>query len=286
MKSTFHIEPPFSSSEDVLELIPHPPLWTRRMLWLFAGGGLLCLLGRLAGYDPAPVLDLVPSRVTGRGWFWQIFTYAAVEPRPVSMLFNLLVLWLFGSPVEERLGGAAYVKLMALNTGLAGLLAVLSMPGSSVVVMAGQDGLALAVVGAFGMLFPMRMITVLLMLVFPVRMRAWVLASGMGALVLLFALQTSGASAWLRLATLPVTAAFLFGGAWWRAAAQRFPRRRRPLPEPSAAAGPGREWVRETVDPVLDKISREGLQSLTASEKKILEEARRVFEREKQSRSS
>ncbi len=51
---------------------------------------------------------------------------------------------------------------------------------------------------------------------------------------------------------------------WWRKLVQRDPRR----------MTSDEDFMRDEIDPILDKISREGMQSLTARERKILESAR------------
>jgi hypothetical protein len=40
------------------------------------------------------------------------------------------------------------------------------------------------------------------------------------------------------------------------------------------------EFIREQVDPILDKISREGMQSLTRQERKILESAKELMQKQ------
>jgi len=41
------------------------------------------------------------------------------------------------------------------------------------------------------------------------------------------------------------------------------------------------EYMREQVDPILDKIAREGMQSLTRSERKILESAKDLMQKQR-----
>ena len=54
-------------------------------------------------------------------------------------------------------------------------------------------------------------------------------------------------------------------------------RRERPTPRPRSPE----EFMRSEVDPILDKIAREGMQSLTRRERKILESAKDLMQKQR-----
>ena len=64
---------------------------------------------------------------------------------------------------------------------------------------------------------------------------------------------------------------------WWQSAKETLrPRRRTHVERPLS----GEEFIREQVDPILDKISRERMQSLTRRERKILESAKDLMQKQ------
>jgi hypothetical protein len=58
---------------------------------------------------------------------------------------------------------------------------------------------------------------------------------------------------------------------WWKKVLQHGSRRMKS----------DEDFIREEIDPILDKISREGMQSLTARERKILESARDLLQKQR-----
>ena len=58
--------------------------------------------------------------------------------------------------------------------------------------------------------------------------------------------------------------------------------RLKPRARPSPRNMSSEEFVRAEIDPILDKIAREGMQSLTRRERKILESARELMQKRQQ----
>jgi hypothetical protein len=64
---------------------------------------------------------------------------------------------------------------------------------------------------------------------------------------------------------------------WWQSITEGLrPRRSKPTEQRLSRE----EFIQEQVDPILDKISREGLQSLTRRERKILESAKDLMQKQ------
>src|SRR6188508_1564083 len=53
---------------------------------------------------------LVPELVLTRGWIWQVATYAFLHADAVHILFNMLIVWMFGVDLERRWGAAGFTK--------------------------------------------------------------------------------------------------------------------------------------------------------------------------------
>lgn len=233
------------------------------------GGGALL---SLAMFDSAQVL------VYGR--VWQIVSYAFVHaPYPVTALFwfavEMYMLYAFGREVERFVGRRAFLTLYALLIWvptvfllLAGLWGRFGAAGSAT--------LHFGVFIAFACIYPnveMSFIRI------PMK---WIA-------IILVAIGTLAAFAnhdwasiimlWTTVATVIVFAQLRGIGpelAWW----SNFKSRLQPKPKfhvvprstPRRVVEP--ENVHESIDPVLDKISKHGINSLTASERRALDRAR------------
>lgn len=95
------------------------------------------------------------------GYIWQLLTYMWLHDlgSPLHLLFNMLMLWLFGSHFEQKWGGRAFFQfylLCGIGAGLFSVLMALVSPdlfGSPVV---GASGALLGFISAFARLYPDR----------------------------------------------------------------------------------------------------------------------------------
>jgi len=135
----------------------------------------------LAGVDLVRWLGLTPFAVV-HGWVWQPVTYMFLHSYDVfHLLFNMLLLWMFGGELERHWGSRAFLRYYLVCGIGAGLLAV---PynyaiGAEMIPTIGASGAIFGVIMAYGMVFSER--TVLFMLLFPMRARTMA--------ILLFAVQ-------------------------------------------------------------------------------------------------
>jgi len=232
---------------------------------------------------------------------WQFVTFQFLHANLTHLLFNLLTLWSFGRPLEMMLGKRRFLTLYLLSGFVGGVAQVLlgllvpQFDGPTVGASAGICGL----IAAFALLYPDS--TLYLFFVIPFR-AAYFLP--LLIVVTSILLLTSGKDhvahgahlggilagvAWVKLgwyqeyARMPWDLLF----DWWH---QRNPLRARDRKRAMLKAATSRRWRRaksaepaelpeeefisRQVDPILDKISAHGIQSLTEEEKKILEAAR------------
>ncbi len=104
---------------------------------------------------------------------WQLITYQFLhDPGAIwHLAFNMLFLWVFGCPVEDRLGRRGFLAFYLLG-GVAAGLAHMMMTNAPVI---GASGSIAAVTGAFLALFPRSRILVLF-LIFPIILPAlWII---------------------------------------------------------------------------------------------------------------
>lgn len=230
----------------------------------FAGGGILAHLA----FDSAFVLQ--------RGELWQLVTYAFVHP-PAGLLWFLIemyMLYVFGREVERFIGQRAFIALYGTLLLAPPLLLTLWGLGERAGI-SGSPALHFGVFVAFATIYP----SVEMFL----RIQAkWVVL----ALAGIYTLQLFAYHAWSELAVLwlSIAVAFVFVRLrgvgpeleWWTALQEKWqPKPKfKVVPRPTARRVVEPEDVYVAIDPLLDKISKSGINSLTASERRALDRAR------------
>jgi membrane associated rhomboid family serine protease len=115
---------------------------------------------------------------SGMFWPWQLLTYAFLHGGLFHLFFNMLGLWMFGSELERLWGNKRYLHFL-----LAGVLAAAAVQlmftwfmGSRTPTVGASGGL-FALLLAFGMLFPNRIIMPLFPPI-PMKARTFVIVFG------------------------------------------------------------------------------------------------------------
>jgi membrane associated rhomboid family serine protease len=201
-----------------------------------------------------------------RGFVWQLITYLFVHGSPAHIFLNMLGLYFMG-PETERAIGSRHFLLLYFLSGILGGIGWLFISDAPWAVCIGASGALFGVIGAFAALFPQRPVTLLVLFVLPVSMKAWMLAVSLAVVELVFLLSSPQQGI--------AYAAHLAGGvAGYVYALALF----RGLGGVSRA---WRNWRRDApasqveLDRILDKIAREGIHSLSRQERKVLEDASR-----------
>jgi membrane associated rhomboid family serine protease len=235
-------------------------------------------------YAP-PGLALVPSDVVTRGMVWELVTYMFLHGGFMHILFNMFFLVMFGADLERWWGSRDFLKyyfITGVGAGLAHMLTSYLFPGSpglynghivhaSGIPTIGASGAVFGVMVAYAMAFPNRQI--LLWFVIPISARTFVIMSGVIELVI--AVQHQPGDSVARFAHVGgMVVGYLYlkhETLWWRAkrwfnrsgGLPRVHLRREENPEDE-------ERVKERIDQILEKISREGMGSLTKEEERLL----------------
>jgi membrane associated rhomboid family serine protease len=237
----------------------------------------------VVAFLPIPVLAYLQfdSAAVWSGQLWRLFTYAFVHvPTPSDLLWlavEMYMLFMFGREVERFIGRRAYIALYLILLFLPSvLLTLLSFWRPTTFYT--STALHFAVFVAFATIYP----NVQLFLRIAAKWVTLILA-GIGTLSAL------AAHHWPSLIVLwtSIGAAFLFvelNGAgpelvWWNAFKARFASRPKyhvvPKPQPRASGGRTEpDDAQASIDPILDKISKFGIGSLTASERRQLNRER------------
>jgi membrane associated rhomboid family serine protease len=232
-------------------------------------------------------LQFDSAAIWSTGQVWRLFTYAFVHA-PSGLLWfaiEMYLLFVFGREVERFLGRRAYIALYAfLLVTPAALLTIWGLWERCA--LAGSPELHFGIFVAFATIYPR--VELLLRI-----MAKWV------ALVLaaVYTFQLLAYHAWSDLMALwtSICVAFLFvelNGAgpefaWWNTLKARFAPRPKfqvvPKPRPRATNGRAEgDDVYGSIDPILDKISKFGIGSLTASERRLLNQERERLLRKSQ----
>ncbi len=278
--------------------------WTRRIIIINV---VIAVLGQLflATLDTNPMQTYFALRISEvlKGEFWQLFTYMWLHADDliIHVIFNMMTLYFLGRVVEFKLGSKLYLWLYVLG-GLAsvGLFMVdISVQGlllgQTVYLdrpLVGASGAVCAVFGVFSILMPDSKLSILF-LPYPVRavkaVRGFALFSVV-AMVLGWvpAIADSATVGWFfSIAHSAHLGGILFG--WWFfgqvSRNQRYeytPYRMVQEEEVSEGEGPEVETmnpfeIRQALDPILAKISADGIDSLTDRERRILEVGRQLF---------
>lgn len=246
-------------------------------------------------------LELIPGYLPlslegiEKGYLWQLVTYQFMHAGFWHILLNSWVIYVFGRELEFLLGGKKYLALV-FSSGVVGgvfqMLAAWVWPqyfGGSVV---GASACGFGLIAAYAMMFPDRELTMLLFFFIPVHLRARTLLTiSVIIAVAGFAfhdLVMPGVAHVAHLGGMAMGWFFIrkiVQGDWSRLTGSLRPAEKRakrtsaqaptePLDEDSEAG-----FMESEVDPILDKISAHGIQSLTARERQILETARKHVRR-------
>lgn len=248
--------------------------------WLMiANGGVFAfdvLLRGFMGVTLVGILGLTPAWVIERGWVWQPLTYMFVHGGFFHLFFNMFMLWMFGGEIERLWGSAEFLRYYVLCGLGAAALSFIGFYHSTVV---GASGAVFGILVAFGMLFPNRYI----FLWFLVPIKAKYLIGGLAAIEI-FAGVSGGGDGVAHLAHIGGMVVGFAYLKWWRegSPAGRLMTRWRRRHLGVVQGGGGRApRVREAeIDRILDKISEQGLKSLTPEEERILDEASRRRDRD------
>lgn len=241
------------------------------------------------------------------GYIWQLVTYQFMHAGLLHIFFNCWAIYVFGRILEDVLGGRNFL-LITLSSGVVGglfqvavaqLAVVAQWPGYDGPVVGASAG-AFGLVAAFATLFPERVLTMLIYFVIPLRMRAktlLIVSAGIAAGGLLFPglfdrlmgghMANAAHLGGMVMGVVYVRKVIL--GRWFQSQGLAYRHQPGYSDAPVAPPAPPKFWrakavvpaaelsadelLKTQVDPILDKISAHGLQSLTAREREILEMA-------------
>jgi hypothetical protein len=197
------------------------------------------------------------------GKLWTPVTYVLVNPPGIGTVVGCYLLWRFGEAVERHFGRRIFVKMLLMLVVVSPLtIALLHLTPMRGYQCAGINDLEFAVFIAFATLYPRAEINL-----FIITLEAWILAS---VLVAVSALVDLASRDWgsLILLSANVGSAYLF---------VRYQKGEIQLPALRLRSNRKKRTDRSAalIDEILEKVHREGMQSLTTKEREMLERASR-----------
>lgn len=240
------------------------------------------------------------------GYVWQLLTFQFLHAGLLHLIVNCWAIFAFGREVEIAVGAKRFLILYFGSGVIGGLFQAFAgsmaqvfpnsvWAASFAAPTVGASAGALGLVAAFATLFPERSLTLLLFFVIPVTMRAkfLLLFCGLYSLFgILFPGSTGTVADAAHMGGMLTGIFFVRYALHWNFHWPTLNRRRgeptRRLVKVSSATSarwgraksvsqadlPADEFLSREVDPILDKISAHGIQSLTERERRILEAAR------------
>ena len=237
---------------------------------------ITCLLIALGAGSMLEYFQFDSAAVLYRGQIWRLATYAFIHA-PSMLLWlaiEMYMLFVFGREVERFIGQRAYIALY----GILLIAPTVLLTGCGVWQRSGLSGspaLHFGIFVAFATIYP----RVELLLRITAKWAALILAA-------IYTMQLLAYHAWSDLLVVwtSIGAAFLFvelrGAGPELAWLTNFKDRLKPkpkfhvVPKPSARRVVEPDDVYASIDPILDKISKSGMGSLTENERRQLERAR------------
>lgn len=254
------------------------------------------------GVDWVDPLFALSTQGLREGRVYQLITFQFMHAGWMHLLGNMIVLYFFGRAMEETLGRWGVLRLYLLSGTVGGLMQIalaFAFPAYFAGGVVGASAGGFGLIAAFATRAPNQPITMFLY-IFPVTFQARVLLFIEASLALLgllgplirFTAFTGNIAHAAHLGGM-LTGIFYIRWAgsvprpfeFWRPFARRNPPPKREL----VSAAPRRAWrsagkpvedlppaefISREVDPILEKISAQGIHSLTERERQVLEAAR------------
>jgi len=237
------------------------------ILALIAANVMLFLIGSFLPEVTSFWLGLNPMLLREKFALWQFVTYMFVHANLLHLAFNMLALFMFGSELLNKWGAKSFLSYYFFSGIGAGLCAFLFTNTITV----GASGAIYGLLLAYGVIFPNRLL--LVFFVIPMRAKYFVLIFGLIELIA----SVGSFSTYSGIAHVAHLGGMVFGALYlwlWKEARRRG---RKNVPQDFTIIRP-REAA--SVDYILDKVLKYGVESLTSEEKAKLIRAGKFFAKE------
>lgn len=225
-----------------------------------------------------PLFGLVPKMVWSELMIWQPFTYLFFHGGIWHVLINMFVLWMFGSELERLWGKTHFLKFYFV-TGIGSGLLTMFFSLQSITPIVGASGAVYGVLLAYGLTYPNRQIY--LYGIIPIKSIWFVIGIGVIAFMSSFN-NISQVSHITHLSGMLIGYLMLKRPVQWRSLWFSIRKRTleyRVVQEEKRVTH--RQKIEQDIDIILDKINREGFDSLSQKEQDSLYKGSRSLYRHK-----
>ncbi|MBN1212943.1 MAG: rhomboid family intramembrane serine protease [candidate division Zixibacteria bacterium] len=223
----------------------------------------------LLGLTPATFYSDFPNQI------YQIFTYMFLHGGFGHIFFNMFALWMFGTEIEYTWGSRSFGRFY-LICGLAGAVLTLIVLPSQTIPMIGASAAIYGILVAYWIMFPNRYLYIYFL--FPIKVK-WAIP-GMMLLGFLFSAGNVAHMAHLGGALCGlayVKSDWRFKRIFNKFKNLRYKHQEAKLNKRRQEA----EDIMKRVDAILDKINEVGIENISKSDRKFLEEASSQLSHEK-----
>jgi len=215
---------------------------------------------------------LIPVLVVKGHFYWQLLTYQFLHGGLFHWLFNMFILWTVGGMLENQWGSGFFLRF-CLVTSIGSALCVIAFAPHSYIPVIGLSGTLFALLVAFAMLYP----DSVMYLYFLIPVKAWQAAALFAFIEFFAAIEGRNAA----LTSIAHLGGMLFGYLYVKFGSEIERHGSRFVDHFGSLAAFKRKKTGVTlhevtndlvseVDRILDKVSRQGSDSLTPKEKEIM----------------
>jgi membrane associated rhomboid family serine protease len=217
------------------------------------------------------IFGFVPATVFSKGYLWQPLTYTFLHGGFIHILFNMLMLWVFGAPIAARWGTRDFLVYYVV-CGIGGALVSWAFTPKSYDPVIGASAAVLGLVVAYAMMNPEQKLLLYGLIPIKAKHLVWLFV-GFDLVSLLLG-SRDGIAHFAHLGGM--LTGFVYLKQDWRTNAMtrkfRAARARQKMRSQGRMARKAQAEKGE-VDRILDKIHSQGMDSLTRSELEILRNA-------------
>ena len=257
-----------------------PTLFTDAIKVLISINFGIFILQSLSGAENLffPLFGLVPKLVWSELMIWQPFTYIFFHGGIWHVLINMFVLWMFGSELERLWGKHHFLKYYFV-TGIGSGLITMFLGFNSMIPIVGASGAVYGVLLAYGLTYPNR--TVYLYGIIPIKSLWFVMGIGLIAFMSSFN-NVSQISHLTHLSGMVIGYFMLKKPVRWNdlwfAIRKKTMEYRVQQEEKKLSL---QQEIERDIDFILDKINREGFDSLSQKEQNRLYKGSRSLSQNK-----
>ncbi|KMQ52182.1 Rhomboid family protein [Chitinispirillum alkaliphilum] len=223
---------------------------------------------------------LIPRNTFLQGQIWRIFTYMFLHSTVsiFHIVFNMLILWMFGVEMENIWGTSKFLRFYFICGAGSALFSLFSLlqPLAAVTPVIGASGAVIGVLTAYAFYYPHRQ--VLLFFIIPINIKVLIIGYAIYSFLFSFGVGRGTISHITHLGGILVAYIYLkysrLVTRWatdiketWSEKAQRAQVQEQIK---------NKRYFEQEVDPVLEKISKQGMDSLTKDEKRVLKKAAKM----------